>query len=186
MRIKGNVLIARRAFVEKHFGAEGWRKVMEALPPHDREAFGEGITAMLWYPFALGRNLDDAIVRVLGRGNESVFEEIGAESARANLTGVHKDFLTPGDPQAFMANMPTVYRFYYDTGRRAHEATGPTSCVLTTYDADSFSAVDCLTVVGWLKEGLRMCGASNPAVVEETCRARGGDCCRYRVRWSSS
>jgi hypothetical protein len=28
-----------------------------------------------------------------------------------------------------------------------------------------------------------MCGATNPRVVEEECRARGGNVCRYRLSW---
>ena len=184
MKIKGNVLLARREFVRDHFGGDGWRRVLEALEPADRMTLEGIIVQMLWYPFDLGSRLDGAIVKVLGRGDTAIFEEIGAESARVNLGSVHQDFLVRGNPQAFMANMPAVYGFYYDTGRRTYERTGPDSCLITTLDADSFSVVDCLTVAGWFREGLKMCGAKSAEVVEETCRAKGADACRYRVRWT--
>jgi hypothetical protein len=29
-----------------------------------------------------------------------------------------------------------------------------------------------------------MCGAKEPKVIEQECRARGGKVCRYRVSWS--
>ena len=77
-----------------------------------------------------------------------------------------------------------IYKFYYDTGYREYEETGPNSGIMTTYEAETFSAVDCLTVIGWYKEGIKYCGAKSVTVVEEECRAKGGKCCRYRFEWS--
>jgi hypothetical protein len=73
---------------------------------------------------------------------------------------------------------------YYETGRREYERTGDRSGVLTTRDAETFSAPDCLTVVGWYRKALEMCGLAGVQVVEDECRAKGGGVCRYRVAWS--
>jgi uncharacterized protein (TIGR02265 family) len=99
---------------------------------------------------------------------------------KAALRGV----LATKCPQAFLARAPMIYSFYYDTGRREHRAVGPKEAVLTTYDAETYSAADCLTVVGWHRKALEMCGATGVEVVEEECRARGGNVCRYRLRWA--
>jgi hypothetical protein len=61
--------------------------------------------------------------------------------------------------------------------------TGAKEAVLTTHDAETFSAPDCLTVIGWYRKALEMCGATTVRIVEEECRARGGAVCRYRVSW---
>jgi uncharacterized protein (TIGR02265 family) len=184
MEIKGLVIQARKEFVEEQFGADAWRKILEALPPEDRKTLGDLILTARWYPFELGERIDRAIVNVFGGGKEKIFEEIGAKSAQRSLTKVHKSFLTPGDPQAFLKKTDVIYKFYYDTGRREYTQTGPTSAVLTTHDAKTFSVPDCLTVLGWHKEALRMCGARNVEGVEEECRAKGGTCCRYRFKWN--
>ena len=55
---------------------------------------------------------------------------------------------------------------------------------MTTYDAETFSVPDCLTVVGWYKEALKMCGVKNVSITEETCRATGGEHCRYVIKWN--
>jgi uncharacterized protein (TIGR02265 family) len=73
---------------------------------------------------------------------------------------------------------------YYEKGRREYEKTGDKSAVLTTRDAEVFSAPDCLTVVGWYRRALELCGAATVTVVEEECRARGADVCRYRLSWA--
>jgi uncharacterized protein (TIGR02265 family) len=182
-QVKGSVLISRLAFVEQHGGADAVERVLATLAPAERTQL-RNLVAIQWCPFELGRRLDDAIVNVLGGGRAQFFERLGAASADANLTGVHKAFLTPGDPQAFLAKASQIYKLYYDTGRRDYAQTGPTAAVLTTHDAETFSGPDCLTVIGWYRRALEMCGAKNVHITEDECRARGGAVCRYRISWS--
>ncbi len=184
MEIKGLVIQNRKEFAEECFGKDAWQKVLDSLPQADREVIGELILAAKWYPFDLGERVDRAIVNVLGGGKDRVFEDIGAKSAQRSLMKVHRSFLTRGDPQAFMKKTEIMYKFYYDKGRREYQATGPNSGVMTTYDAETTSVADCLTVIGFHKEALRLCGAKNVEAVEEECRAKGGSCCRYRFSWS--
>ncbi|HYN40582.1 MAG TPA: TIGR02265 family protein [Thermoanaerobaculia bacterium] len=182
MKVKGAVLLSRAAFVKKQFGEQAWKDVLAAVSADDGTSLA-GLLASGWYPFEIGQRLDDAIVRVIGKGARTVFENLGAASARENLTTVHKMFVRGQSPQGFMAKAPMIYGFYYDTGKRTYEPTGPSSGVVTTFDAGSYSAVDCLTVIGWHKEALAMCGATNVAVQETACRARGDAVCRYEFRW---
>ena len=53
---------------------------------------------------------------------------------------------------------------------------GEAEALLTTHDAETFSAPDCATVVGWYRKALEMVGVESPRVVEEECRARAGRC----------
>jgi len=182
-QVKGSVLKSRLAFVEQHGGPDAVERVLVTLSAADRDAL-KNLVAIQWCPFDLGRRLDDAIVTVLGGGRAQFFERLGAASADANLSGAHKAFLTPGDPQAFLAKAPQIYKLYYDTGHRDYAPDGPTAALLTTHEAETFSAPDCLTVIGWHHRALEMCGAENVQIVEEECRARGGAVCRYRISWS--
>ena len=183
--IKGSVLRTRLALIEDIAPGDGVKRVFARLTEQERDV----LTSLLpsaWYPFELGRRLDDAIVQELGSGRPEFFEKLGEASAEKNLGagGVHRRFLVPGDPQAFLAKAPLIYSYYYDEGRRDYERTAEKEAVLTTRDAETFSAPDCLTVVGWYRRALEMCGAASPRVVEEECRAKGGTVCRYRLRWS--
>ncbi len=183
MKVKGNIIRARIAFVKDRFGEAAWEKVLAALPEADRKQLAS-VMGVTWLEFELGDRLDKAIVAVLGGGNTQVFEDMGRASARENLGGPHSSFLQPADPQKFLSKAPMIYRFYYDTGQRTYEQTGPTSGVLTTTGSETFSTADCATVIGWYKEALDMLGARAVAIVEESCCARGDDACRYRVSWS--
>ena len=181
-QIKGSVVKSRLAFVEEHSGKEGVEKVLAALPEEDRKALASVITVK-WYPLDLGTRLDDAIVRVLGGGKPEFFERLGAASAEKNLASVHKAFVTKGDPHAFLTRTPAIYSMYYEKGRREYHKTGDKSAVLTTHDAEVFSAPDCLTIVGWHRRALEICGARSVRVVESECRAKGAAVCRYSLSW---
>lgn len=182
-QIKGTVLKSRLAFVEEHAGAGGLQRVVAALSPEDQREL-RNVLPVKWYPFPLGERLDDAIVQVLAGGQPSFFIRLGEASAERNLATVHKGFVTPGHPQAFLAKAPVIYSMYYETGRRDYEKTGKNEAVLTTRDAETYSAPDCLTVMGWYRKALQICGATAVQVREEECRAKGGAVCRYRVSWA--
>ena len=182
VEIKGTVLKARLALVEQLQPGTGLEKVFGRLPAADQAAL-RSLLATKWYPFAIGERLDAAIVAELGGGRADFFEKIGEASAEQNLTGVHKQFLVAGDPQAFLARAPMIYSFYYSQGRRDYERVAEKEALLVTRDAEVFSVPDCATVVGWHRRALQMCGARNPRVKEEECRARGGQVCRYRLSW---
>jgi hypothetical protein len=76
-QIKGAVLKSRLAFVQDHSGKEGLPRVLAALPEGDQRTLKMLFTSN-WYPFELGKALDDAIVRVLGGGRPEFFERLGA------------------------------------------------------------------------------------------------------------
>jgi len=184
MEIKGSILESRLQFVRDRFGPKAVEDVIAALPKTEQSTLRDPLNGAGWYRFEIGQHLDDAIVQVIGRGDARLFEEMGAASAQLNLSGTQKFYLDLGNPQGFMLRAPLIYHVYYDKGWRDYKATGPTSGVMTTYEAETYSATDCMTVTGWYKQALKMCGAKNVEIVEETCRARGGDYCRYLVSWS--
>ncbi len=182
-QIKGSVLKARLGFVEERFGQDRLAAVLEALPEDDRKELRQILTVK-WYPFDLGKRLDRAIVEALGGGDATFFERLGEASAEKNLGTLHKGFLTHGRPHDFLAQAQAIYSLYYQTGRREYERVGEREGLLTTHEAETFSAPDCSTVVGWYRKALEMCGAKGVTVREEECRARGGAVCRYRVSWT--
>ncbi|MEK6408370.1 MAG: TIGR02265 family protein [Acidobacteriota bacterium] len=182
MEIKGSILESRLHFVRDRFGPKAVEDVLSALPASDQATLRKPLNSAGWYHFQTGQHLDEAIVQVIGRGDTRLFEDMGAASAQQNLSGIQKFYLDPGNPQGFMLRAPLIYHVYYDKGWRDYKPTGPATGVMT-YEAETYSAADCMTVMGWYKQALKMCGAKDVDIVEETCRARGGEYCRYLVSW---
>src|SRR5262245_50124087 len=154
LNIKGSVLLARLAFVETQGGKDAVDRVVGRVPADSRGLL-RNVLASTWYPFELGRQLDDAVLQELGNGRADFFVKLGEASADSNLRGVHKGFLK-NCPQEFLAQSPMIYAFYYDQGRRTYEAVGPKEAVLTTYDAALVSEAECQTNLGWHRRALEL------------------------------
>lgn len=181
VKVKGGALASRLAFVRAERGEEGVQRVLARLPEADRKACSP-ILAGGWYPFELNQRLDEAIAGEMGIG-ENIFLVIGEKSAEHNLNGPHRALLSPGDPHGLLRRTPQIYQMYYDAGRRTYEQAGERKAILRTYDAPVFSRHDCLTVVGWHRKAIEMCGAKGARVTETKCRAKGAEYCEYVCQW---
>jgi hypothetical protein len=181
VKVKGGALLSRLAFVRENRGEEGVQRVLARLSDEDRGACAQILTGG-WYPFALNERLDQAVAAEMGMG-ENVFLLIGEKSAIQNLNGPHKALLSPGDPHGLLRRTPQIYQMYYDTGRRTYDAAGEKKAILRTYDAPVFSRQDCLTVIGWHRKAIELCGGKQVRVTETKCRANGAEYCEYVCEW---
>jgi uncharacterized protein (TIGR02265 family) len=181
-RVKGGGLQSRLEFVRDHHGEAGVERVMKRLSAADQEALQQILTGG-WYPFELNDRLDRAVAAEMGMGDK-VFLLMGAKSATHNLGKAHKVFITDKDPHGLLKRTAQIYQAYYDTGRRTYERAGDTKAVLTTWDSATYSAADCLTIVGWHTNAIEMCGGKDVKVIETKCRARGAAVCEYVCEWS--
>jgi uncharacterized protein (TIGR02265 family) len=183
--IRGAVVASRLKYVREKGGAEARDRVLARLPPGDQQLLRGWLQTSGWYPFDLNRRLDDAIAEELSPDDRNrVFLEMGRASAEANLLSGQRVYLKPGDPHALLRAAPEVYAAYYAVGRREYEKTGEASAVLRTHGAESVTAEDCLTVVGWHVRAIELCGAHDVKVVETRCRARGHSFCEYSCKWA--
>ncbi len=183
-RIKGGVLISRLRFLRERGGEALVDRVTQRVTAEDREVLKGFLLPTSWYPLDLNLRLDHAIAdEVSPKAPDQVFIEMGRASAQANLTAAQSMFVRVGDPHSLLAQAPTIYRHYYAVGHREYERLGEHAARVRTFDADSVTATDCLTIVGWHQRAIELCGGSDVRVVEEKCRARGADHCAYRCEW---
>ena len=163
-------------------GKDGLQQVLAALPDGDQRTLKMLFTSN-WYPFELGKTLDDAIVRVLGGGRPEFFERLGAASAEKNLSAVHSGYLTKGDPHGFLAKSPSFYSLYYETGRREYTPVGTQGGRVHHLRRRDVQRARLPHRGGVVPEGARDVRRPGVKIVEEECRAKGGKVCRYRVKW---
>ena len=183
-RIRGHVLLSRLKYVRDAAGEAGLQRVLEALPADDRETLSGIVPLVSWYPLQLEHRLDAAIALTLSPGDKGrIYRELGRASAEKNLKGVHRTYVREGDPHYLLASSPLIYAAYYAVGRRTCEKVGERCAILRTFDAESVTAADCLTVVGWHERAIELCGGKDVKVVETQCRARGAPHCEYRCEW---
>lgn len=181
-KVKGGAIQSRLEFVREHGGDAAVERVLARLSEGDRKSCAH-VLAAVWYPFELNERLDDAIAAEMAMG-ENVFVLMGEKSATHNLGSTHRVFIAEKDPHGLLKRAAQIYQAYYDTGRREYERLSDTKAVLRTYDSQTYSKHDCLTVVGWHRKAIEMCGGKNVRVTETKCRARGADVCEYVCEWS--
>ena len=182
-QVKGSVVLARLELIAAKRGV--FDQVMAVLPADDQKVWRGVVLAVSWYPFDMAQRLDQAIATVLSPNHKrQFFLDIGRASADANLPSIHKAFVRVGDPHYLLSRAPQIYSKYYDKGRRTYEKSSETSCVLRTFDAESVTLDDCLTVVGWHVRAIEICGGKKAKVRETLCRARGDAHCEYHCSWS--
>ncbi|MGC4115918.1 MAG: TIGR02265 family protein [Myxococcales bacterium] len=182
--IRGSVLLSRIKYIRERGGDDALKRVLAKVPESDRGVLGGWLLNTTWYPLDLNLRLDDAIAQVFSPDDpDRVFLEMGRTSAEVNLAGPHKHFVRKDDPHFLLSQAPVIYAAYYAIGRREYEKTGPSACVLRTFDAESVTLTDCLTVVGWHVRAIELCGGKAATVVEKVCRAKGGERCEYHCSW---
>jgi uncharacterized protein (TIGR02265 family) len=179
--VKGGAIKSRLEFVRERGGEGAVQRVMARLPEIDQEVCTHVLTGM-WYPFDLNARLDETIAAEVDIG-EQVFLLMGEKSATHNLGAAHRAFIADRDPHGLLRRAAQIYQMYYDTGRRTYERLGETKAQLTTWESATFSKHDCLTVVGWHRKAIEMCGGSNVRVTETQCRAKGAEVCQYVCEW---
>ncbi|HYG69072.1 MAG TPA: TIGR02265 family protein [Anaeromyxobacteraceae bacterium] len=183
--IKGNVLLSRMKYVRQQGGDTTMDAVLGRLSKEDQAVLRGWILPIGWYPLELNLRLDDAIAKVLSPDDRSrVFLEMGRASADANLGGPQKPFVREGDPHFLLSSAAQIYSAYYAVGRREYQRTGDRAAILRTHGAESVTATDCLTVVGWHVRAIELCGGKSVRVVETKCRTKGDAFCEYQCSWA--
>jgi len=183
-RVGGNIILARRTYVQDRGGDALWQRVLARLPAMDAKELQRVLLVTSSYPLELNVRLDDAIAREIHPDDPSrAFLEMGRASAEVNLKGPQRSFLLEGDPHHLLALSEMIYAYYYGEGRRTYEKTGPNSCTLTTWDAPPSTPGDCLTVVGWHERAIELSGGREVTVKETRCRSRGDPVCEYSCAW---
>jgi uncharacterized protein (TIGR02265 family) len=180
-KVKGGALQSRLEFVRDHRGDDGVERVLGRLSDADRHVCRQILTGG-WYAFDLNERMDHAVADEMGMG-EKVFLLMGEKSATHNLGKSHKAFVSDKDPHGLLKRAAQIYQAYYDTGRRTYERVADTKAILRTYESATYSVADCLTVVGWHRKAIEMCGGKDARVVETQCRARGAAVCEYECEW---
>jgi uncharacterized protein (TIGR02265 family) len=184
-RIKGHILLSRLQYVREVAGEGKLEEIVAGLAAEDRAVLAGMILPVTWYPLELNLRLDDAIATVLSPADKArIFIEMGRASAEKNLKGVHRPYVRDGDPHFLLSATPHIYAAYYAAGSRTYEKVGDKAALLRTLEAETVSATDCLTVVGWHERAIELCGGRNVKVVETLCRARGDAHCEYRCEWT--
>lgn len=185
MRVKGSIVRARLDFVQERHGQAGLERLWNKLGPADRAACNGTLTAS-WVPFDLALRLDGAITELFFGGREGAGRELGAESARRNLTGIYKMFVEQAgsDPLRLLRSLVALHSSFYDWGSSSLIAEAPGRCRMVADYQNRADRLNCQTAAGFYAEALRLIGLKGVQARELACQALGNTKCEIELRWT--
>jgi len=182
-RIKGLTLKSRITFIEKEYGKNAMTAILPSLKPETKELFSNptNIRATAWYDLDIQIDFDRAVCKCLAKGDEGIFERMGAFSAefQSPTPGKKETF----DPWKFLQMNKAVFDRYFENGRLEIVKVGEKEAYLSLFDFRS-KKENCRSNLGYLRRSLELSGVT-PLIVEETQCSEDPKVkyCEYHLKW---
>ena len=115
MHVRGVAYLAREGLMKDEFGAEKWAAFVNGLKP--RLAFlNAPILPVTRIPVADFLALNDDIIRVFYKGDDSEYWRFGEHSGEWALGHQLKGLFAPGEARKFLQFTPKIWSSYFDGG----------------------------------------------------------------------
>ena len=181
--VKGSAFQSRLKWLLLQEGEDGLRRVQAQVGPEFSQVLDEGIRMADWYSFEWYVALNLALDRLYGSGDLALVKTLGRHGAEANLTTIYRLFFKVGTVKWIIARATRIWGLHYDTGQLLVREFPGDEVELEIANFATPHRVHCLSVQGWAERAAELSGAANVALHELSCRARGDDRCRFRIRW---
>ncbi len=180
--IKGSMMSAHLRWVKEQRSPVEQEQFWNALPRDVHQRLSGMILPVNWYDFADLIAVDRVIVDRFGLGSPTLLREVGAYSARLNLSGVYKKF-TRSSVHAFLENGARLHGNFQDFGSVQYVKTGITSGNMIHTLYSSYSPLYCESAIGYYLQAVTMHDVQDVVAVETRCQCRGDQSCTFVIRW---
>ena len=189
MKIKGILLIGTKDFIVNRYGEEKWQELLNNLPERSRLPLKRMILPGGLYDISVYTDLNLLADKLLGKGDGSILEEIGATTAEDSLNlyeSVFKNKLT--SPEDALKNMvPLLAKMLFE------EMESDTIKVENSYgeyvlrgkilEDKDFAFLLARRTIGWIKEVFKKIGVITEKVDYEIGEDGKGKFLRLRIWW---
>jgi hypothetical protein len=118
----------------------------------------ERVIITAWYPFENFVKLLMVAHQRLGDGSDEAARKMGDMAASEMLLGVHKPFLSPGDPARTLTALERVWGRYFDFGTlTVHPEMGGARVIISGYE--DMKRVHGNLLIGWARTAVSLSGA---------------------------
>lgn len=179
--MKGIGFTNARAFVIEKFGAVTYDVVLEQVSASDRMDI-EAVVPVGWYDVYLFGRLLHTIDRICGDGDLKLLKSVGAFEAEHDFNRAVRMLLRVTSPEYVFKTHKRLWSHFQKTGEWTIESQ-PMGMkgILTDWAVD---LALCTELSGYLARLLEFTGGRNVAVEHPVCRARDGENCTFKFRWT--
>lgn len=184
-RVKGIALLGLVKYIKKYSKERGKNldEVLKLMTEEDQKIFSQKILSSEWYPYSTYINLGNIVDRVFGKGDHSLSREIGKLSARTDLQGVYRIFLTFFNPKTVVKKVSNIWGSYYDAGELEIIEFKPGRLVFHLKNFPDIGKFHCKNIEGWNEGFLEMAGYKEAKVTETKCQTEGAPYCEFVLTW---
>jgi predicted hydrocarbon binding protein len=182
-QVKGQTILAVKAYIEKKFGTDALSKIIEVMPADLKQVILKTIISGSWQQEKVFIGLLETAELLYGDKRYGLSRDIGLFSAKANISRFYKIFIHFGDP-AFV--IPRASRFWsqiHNTGQMIGEKISDKSGIARIKGYAFPTKAFCAYLGGYITAILEMSGASKISIKETKCILSGGDCCEFTAIW---
>jgi hypothetical protein len=112
LEVKGNLVAARRRYVEATWGADGVARVLGRLHGDARRVFEHPPLPFVWVDATVLTAVDQAIIATCMRGDVTQMQSFGSAIARADLPALYRVFLHVGAPWMVVKAAGAMFPLY--------------------------------------------------------------------------
>ncbi|HEX3580636.1 MAG TPA: hypothetical protein VH087_02660 [Thermoanaerobaculia bacterium] len=175
--MKGSMARAHIDWVRDHRGRDEVIDFFEAVPYRMRN-----VLAASWYSFEDAMKLDRIIMNRFGDSDLRFLEQLGAYSARLNLTGVYRFFQRAGVHEFFRSSA-RLHAQFQDFGTAEYRELSPCEGQMIHADYPSYSPLYCSSAIGFYRTCIELHGGKDVDVWESHCQCRGEATCTFEMLW---
>ena len=182
MYAKGSVVRSTLAFVRAERGEAGVARVLDALPAEARRRL-TAAEPTEEIPFALVRELWDAVDALLGAGDAKWSERAGAFSIESAGVQFYGGILKKSNPTEFLTQSVSLFRLFYRPGDMEVVFAEPGAAVLRLVGFDAGTRLFCQRQTGGLRLALALAGGANAGARHVRCAIEGDAFCEWELVW---
>jgi len=180
-KVKGTKITSKVAFVRDEYGDEGVENLLASLPEDDRKAVRTALE-IGWYPHQLYERLLRAMVDGPGGGDEALLDRIGRHNAERQAGGAYSVYFRSKKPIEVLEAMVPIHSMLNDPGEMEVEARADKHLSIVVVEPPGDPLV-CRVARAFYHRSIELCGARSVSVRELECSGKGGERCRFEVRW---
>lgn len=183
-RLKGVSWVSLREFIKERGGEGALGSVMTLLSEADREVWRAPILTSSWVDYGPFIRAAFAVDRALGSGDGVLVRQAAVFSARRDLGGIYRMFVSLSSPQFAISRAAKLWRQYFDSGEMVVVAKSNTHVVLHLSDFSNMPDGHEVFLQAYMEELIRLSGGKEPRSSHPTCLSRGDSYCTFAIEWS--
>lgn len=182
--VRGVLVNAMKAFLNKTYGGPAVEKAAASLPPEENALIARTCLDASFYPYETMVALRH-VMRTVAAGQVRAADDLGAFLADFVFTGVYRKLLAKDAP-AMVAKIGWVKDFFYkDLEKVEATMTGESSCRLSyQYEPGVRQArAVCRSLGSFWARTLELAGGRKVGVTHGACVCDGADRCEFSLTW---